>query len=60
MSDPIVLIRCEQPAVVTVTLNRPEKRNALSEALMESLCEAIDQVRADSFCRVLILGATVA
>ena len=41
MSDPIVLIRCEQPAVVTVTLNRPEKRNALSEALMEAGHDAV-------------------
>jgi len=42
-----------------ITLNRPEKRNALSRALQDELRAALDASRAD--CRVLVLtGAGVA
>src|SRR6476646_1396088 len=36
-----------------VTLNRPEKRNAMSHAAQAELCAALEDARAD--CRVIIL-----
>ncbi|GAC1450618.1 MAG: enoyl-CoA hydratase [Isosphaeraceae bacterium] len=44
-------------AVVRLTLNRPESRNALSRALLERLGEAISEVAADARARVVVLGA---
>ncbi len=41
--------------IVTITINRPEVRNALTQALMEELGDAINQVEADHDVRVLIL-----
>ena len=43
--------------VVRLTLNRPEKRNALSRALLGRLEEAIDDVAADPAARVVVIGA---
>jgi enoyl-CoA hydratase len=42
-------------AVLRVTLNRPERRNALSVELMEELLELIAEVEADAQTRVLVL-----
>jgi enoyl-CoA hydratase/carnithine racemase len=42
-------------AVATLTLNRPEKRNAMDRALMEALAAALDQVRDDAGVRAVIL-----
>ncbi|HOG45239.1 MAG TPA: enoyl-CoA hydratase-related protein [Anaerolineae bacterium] len=41
--------------LATITINRPEVRNALTQALMEELGQAIDQAEADEEVRVLIL-----
>jgi enoyl-CoA hydratase/carnithine racemase len=43
--------------VVRLTLNRPEKRNALSRALLSELGEALHQVAADAKARVVVLAA---
>jgi enoyl-CoA hydratase/carnithine racemase len=43
--------------IVHLTLNRPEKRNALSRALLGMMEEAIDAIAADAEARVVILGA---
>ena len=42
--------------VVTLTMNRPDKRNALSVDLIEALGAAVDEVAADDSIRVLILA----
>jgi methylglutaconyl-CoA hydratase len=42
-------------AVTTVTLNRPEKRNALSTALLEQLCAALAAAEADATQRIFVL-----
>ncbi|MCH2136116.1 MAG: enoyl-CoA hydratase/isomerase family protein [Phycisphaerales bacterium] len=55
MSD-LVLVR-DQADVVFVELNRPEKRNALSIDLIESLQGALDTIERSS-ARVLVLGGT--
>jgi len=43
--------------VVTLTLNRPEAFNALSEAMLEALQAALDQVAADTQARVVVIAA---
>jgi len=43
--------------VVRLTLNRPERRNALSHAVLTQLERAIDHIAADPTARVVVLGA---
>ena len=43
--------------VVRVTLNRPQRRNALSESLLTELGAALTQIAADSSARVVVLAA---
>jgi enoyl-CoA hydratase/carnithine racemase len=44
--------------VVTLTLNRPQSFNALSEAMLEALQSALDRVSGDEAARVVVIGAT--
>ena len=56
MPDHILLQR--QPPVATVTINRPEQRNAISFAMWGELCELLGSLDADSDIRaVVITGA---
>lgn len=49
-----------QQELLTITLNRPEKRNAYSAALRDALCEALALVHADeTITRTVIKGAGV-
>jgi enoyl-CoA hydratase/carnithine racemase len=43
--------------VVRLTLNRPQKRNALSHELLAALLAELDRLATDSSARVLVLGA---
>ncbi len=43
--------------VVTLTLNRPERFNALSEGLLAALQDAFDRLAADERLRCVVLGA---
>jgi enoyl-CoA hydratase/carnithine racemase len=43
------------PPAATITLNRPEKRNALSLALMEELISAFEEASADPAVRAIVL-----
>lgn len=52
---PLVLVETKSPQVTTLTLNRPERRNALTIELMTELIEAVDAASADDSQRVLIL-----
>ena len=49
--------RTDSGAVATLTLNRPDKGNALSEAMLAALGERIAEVSADPAIRVVILAA---
>ncbi len=55
MTVPLVLLEPLDSGISVVTLNRPERRNALSIALMHELCAAIQSLAADSRERVVIL-----
>jgi enoyl-CoA hydratase/carnithine racemase len=46
-----------QAGVVRLTLNRPEKRNALSHDLLGRLFQALEQIAADREARVVVLAA---
>lgn len=53
--DASPLIRSDADGVVTLTLNRPSARNALSEALLDALTGEFDRIAADSAVRAVIL-----
>ena len=55
--DPLVLCATDERGVVTLTLNRPEAFNALSEGLLEALQTALDRVAADECARVVVIAA---
>jgi len=50
-----VVVEIVRPGVATVTLDRPERRNALSIALLGSIVEAVDSLARDGVTRVIIL-----
>ncbi|WP_280296718.1 enoyl-CoA hydratase [Nocardia abscessus] len=50
-----VLIDTPRPHVALVTLNRPERMNAMAFDVMIPLREALEQVRADNDIRVVVL-----
>lgn len=45
----------KREGIATITINRPEVRNALTQALMAELGQALDQVEVDEEVRVLII-----
>lgn len=55
MSDNPVLLNVVGDGIRTLTLNRPDKRNALSGALVGELLEAFTAVREDPQTRVVVL-----
>ena len=58
---PVVLVEKESPQITVVTLNRPERRNALTLELLTELCAAIKVASEQPEQRVLILrGSGVA
>src|SRR5438105_1137092 len=54
MSDALVLYSTQPPAAV-ITLNRPDRRNALSRELIAALTEAFHRVREEPAARCVIL-----
>lgn len=44
-----------RPDIAVLTLNRPDKLNALNHGLVEDLHAALDDIRADDQCRVVVL-----
>ena len=54
MSEPLVLYEARPPAVV-LTLNRPDRRNALSRGLIAALTDAFTRARDDGAARCVIL-----
>jgi methylglutaconyl-CoA hydratase len=54
MSAPL-LLREDLGSIVVLTLNRPEKRNALSRALVAELSDTLDRLAAQPGVRVVVL-----
>ena len=51
----LVLVEQLERGIVSVTLNRPDRRNALSIDLLEQLCAEIERLSSDDTHRVVIL-----
>jgi enoyl-CoA hydratase/carnithine racemase len=52
-----VLLRSDVEGIATLTLNRPAQYNALSEGLLVSLQDELDQIAEDESVRVVIIAA---
>lgn len=52
---PVVLVEKQTPQITLITLNRPERRNALTIELMTELTAAIENAGADPKQRILVL-----
>jgi enoyl-CoA hydratase/carnithine racemase len=52
---PDLLLEYPRPDIAVVTLDRPEKLNALSYELVEDLHRAISEIAANNECRVVVL-----
>jgi enoyl-CoA hydratase/carnithine racemase len=58
MSDDLVLYQHDDRDVVTLTLNRPQAFNALSEAMLTALQAALDRAAADDTVRAVVIAAS--
>ena len=56
--DPLLLRRQDARGVITLTLNRPQAFNALSEAMLDALQTELDLVARDDSARLLVIGAS--
>lgn len=52
---PMIILEKAQPHVSVITLNRPERLNAMSAELVSAFCEALKEVGADNDCWVAVL-----
>ncbi len=53
----LILLREDKGGIAILTLNRPQARNSLSEALLEGLSDALTAIAHDRSVRVLVLTA---
>ena len=56
-NEPILLLEDGGDGITILTLNRPDKRNALSAAMIERLTEQLDAIAADPAVKVVVLAA---
>ena len=54
--DPLLLRHDDARGVVTLTMNRPQAFNSLSEAMLEALQTELDRLAGDDRVRVVVLG----
>jgi enoyl-CoA hydratase/carnithine racemase len=57
LDDPLLLRDLDDRGVLTLTLNRPQAFNALSEAMLAALQAELDAIARDERVRVLVLAA---
>ena len=55
MSEDLIVTR--EAGVMTLTINRPERRNAISPAVVDTLSQALRDSRRDASLRVIVLTA---
>ena len=56
-SSSLILLREDRGGIAILTLNRPQARNSLSEALLEALGDALSAIAQDRTVRIVVLGA---
>ena len=56
-ADPLVLRQRDDRGVVTLTLNRPEAFNSLSEAMLDALQAELHAIADDRGARVVVIAA---
>ena len=56
MSEPVLKVNVDDPSISVLTLNRPEKRNALNVELIEKVTDAVIVAAADPNRRAIILA----
>jgi enoyl-CoA hydratase/carnithine racemase len=56
-SSSFILLREDRDGIAILTLNRPQARNSLSEALLEALSDALSAIAHDRTVRVVVLAA---
>jgi enoyl-CoA hydratase/carnithine racemase len=56
VAEPYVTVDRSGDGVVTLTLNRPQQFNALSEQMMAALQESLDAVAGDEMARVVVIA----
>lgn len=57
MSAPLLLSQRDARGVVTLTLNRPQAFNSLSEAMLDALQSELDRLAADESVRAVVIAA---
>jgi enoyl-CoA hydratase/carnithine racemase len=55
MSDRLLLRTAPDDGVVTLTLNRPDRKNALSIALRDEVSDALDELAADDAVKTVVI-----
>jgi enoyl-CoA hydratase/carnithine racemase len=55
---PALIVKTAENGICTVTLNRPERRNPLSEAVLDALEAALAQIATDPAIKAVILVST--
>jgi len=58
MSDSPFILRSDAGGATTLTLNRPESRNALSLGMLQALANELDRAATDPTVRVVVLKGT--
>src|ERR1044072_3832123 len=56
MSENEIVLYSVEGAVARITLNRPEKRNALNDAVIAGLKESLKSAAADKNVRVIVIS----
>ena len=46
-----------QGAVTTITINRPEKKNALTREMYQTMADALDEANQTESCKVVVIRA---
>ena len=57
MSDPVVIVE-KDGAVLTVTLNRPEKRNSMIPEFWDELPAIVEELDAGALARAIVISST--
>ena len=56
--EPLVIHETDARGIATLTLNRPQAFNSLSEAMLDALQSALERVAADETARVVVIAAS--